>query len=287
MQKWIRTSVERLFFYTPHISQAKLTETFENKTILLTGATFGIGEACVRKLAQLPCQLILVARTEEKLISLKNELESSHCKIHYIVADLYDISSSELIYQQVQQLQLKIDCLIHNAGKSIQRSIWKSIDRPQDIDRTIHINYLNPAHLTRLFLNDLKTTSNQQHQSQILVVSTINAKLFAPPLWANYQASKSAFAEWIKAIQPELKIHNINAALIYLPLVRTRMILPTTQYASMPAMLPTQAADAILACAAHNKCQWQPWWLSIAQLCCIVFATPIQFFYRNLLKRNM
>ncbi len=281
MPNWIKNVIETLFFSTPKPNAKKLEQHFQNKTVLITGATFGIGEACTRKFAQIPCHLILIARTEEKLKLLKSELENSSCKIDFIIADLYDSHSADLIIQQLKLKKIKIDSIIHNAGKSIQRSIWQTIDRPQDIDRTNAINFLNPAHLTRQLLPDLA-----QNQGQIIVVSTINAKLFAPPLWSSYQASKTAFAQWISSMQPELKAKNVDASLIYLPLVRTRMIAPTKQYQNMPAMSAEQAANAILVTAIKYQSEWQPWWLIFAQFLSIIFARPIRYFYTFYFKRN-
>ena len=282
MYKKIRTITEFLFFRAPRIQKNKLKQHFQNKTILITGASFGIGEACARLLSNTQCTLVLIARSTDKLVQLKSELESYSCHIEIICADLYQSDAAEHIFQSLTARNIQIDVLIHNAGKSIQRSVWDSLDRPQDIDRTIAINYINPAQLTRLLLGDLK-----HKQGQIIVVSTINTKLFAPPFWSTYQASKTAMQQWILAIQPELAVHEVHAGLVYLPLVRTRMILPTKQYQQMPAMQAKDAAQAILACLIYRKRQWQPWWLGIAQIGSILLITPIYYFYKHLLKRKL
>ena len=281
MKKIIRQCCEKLFFQAPNPTQQQITRHFHGKSILITGASFGIGEALASSLAQVPCQLILVARSIDKLATLKQQLEPSGCKVILIQADLYDENAADLINNALKQQQIQIDILIHNAGKSIQRSIWNTLDRPQDIQRTIAINYLNPAQLTRLLLPDL-----QQTHGQVAVVSTINAKLFAPPLWSSYQASKTAMQQWILAIQPELAVHQISASLIYMPLVRTRMIAPTQHYQNMPAMTAQQAAQSVLYSLIQRKRQWQPWWLGIAQVCCYLFAIPIYHINTRLLKKD-
>ncbi|MDM1784156.1 SDR family NAD(P)-dependent oxidoreductase [Acinetobacter bereziniae] len=281
MQTNITRLAEFLFFQGPRITQAKIDQHFKNKTILITGASFGVGEACAKRLAHTECTLILVARSTNKLLQLKNELERGHCHVEMVSVDLYELEAAENIFQSLQNKNLHVDILIHNAGKSIQRSIWESLDRPQDIDRCIAINYINPAQLTRLLLPDLKLKCGQ-----ILVVSTINAKLFAPPLWSSYQASKVAMQQWILAIQPELAIQQIDTSIIYLPLVRTRMILPTKHYNHMPAMQAQSAANAILDSLIGHKRQWQPWWLIWAQVTSSLFSRPIYYFYRFILGRK-
>lgn len=281
MQTKIRTLAEYLFFRGPCIDQKQIDQHFKNKTILITGASFGIGESCAKRLAQTQCTLVLIARSTDKLLELKNELERGQCHVEMISVDLYELDAAENIFQNLQMKNIQVDIVIHNAGKSIQRSIWESLNRPQDIHHCIAINYINPAQLTRLLLADLKLRCGQ-----ILVVSTINAKLFAPPFWSSYQASKTAMQQWILSIQPELAVHQVNACLVYLPLVRTRMILPTKQYDHMPAMHVQSAANAVLDSLIHRKRQWQPWWLTLAQLACGVLSRPIEYFYRSMLARK-
>lgn len=281
MPESIRKIIEFLFFSAPRLSQAQINS-LNHKTILITGASFGIGEAIARTFLNHTVHLILVARSQDKLDILAKELRQSGCTVDIIIADLYQTDAAQFIYTEIKQRNIPmLDLIIHNAGKSIQRSIWQSIDRPQDIDRTTAINFLNPAHLTRLFLNELR----QQH-GQVIVVSTINAKLFAPPLWSSYQASKTAMQQWLLAIQPELRAKNVASSLVYLPLVRTRMIAPTQAYTHMPTLTPEQAAHAVLKCAITRQRQWQPWWLGFGQYLCLVFAIPIFYFYTLLLKRK-
>ena len=282
MQKILKRLCESLFFQAPSLSVVTLKQHFENKTILITGASYGIGEACATLLAPIQCQLVLVARSTDKLTALQKQLtQQGQCQIEIISADLYQPTAAEDIFQHLKAKNIQVDILIHNAGKSIQRSVWESLDRPQDIDRTIHINYINPAQLTRLLLPDLKKA-----QGKVVIVSTINAKLFAPPLWSNYQASKTAMQQWILSIQPELAVYGVSASLIYLPLVRTRMIEPTKQYNQMPAMQVQHAAQAVLSGAIHHQRQWQPWWLPFASVLSKSFATPIYYFYLHWLKRK-
>ncbi|MCX5467422.1 SDR family NAD(P)-dependent oxidoreductase [Acinetobacter nematophilus] len=281
MQTKITKLAEFLFFQGPRIAQSKIDQHFQKKTILITGASFGIGEACAKRLAHTECTLVLVARSTDKLLQLKNELELNQCQVKIITTDLYQLDAAENIFQHLQVQDIQVDILIHNAGKSIQRSIWKSLNRAQDIDRSVAINFINPAHLTRLLLPELK-----QQSGQILVVSTINAKLFAPPLWSSYQASKVAMQQWILAIQPELAIHQVDTCLVYLPLVRTRMILPTKHYDHMPAMQVQSAANAILDSLMGHKRQWQPWWLILAQIVSGLLSTPIYYFYCYMLGRK-
>ncbi len=274
MHKMVRTCLEHCFFQAPILDVQQLNQHFAGKVVLITGASFGIGEAMGAILSKTACRLIVLARNEEKLAQLTQEWEAAACQVDYFSVDLYEASSHEKIMEFLQSLNVEIDILIHNAGKSIRRSVWESVNRPQDIERTIHINYTNPAHLTQSLLPQL-----QRKQGQVMCVSTINAKLFSPPLWSHYQASKSAMQQWLLSIQPELQAKKILVSLVYLPLVRTRMIAPTKAYQDVPVMGAEDAARAVLSCCVKHKKQWQPWWLGMAQMACVILARPIAFAY--------
>lgn len=274
MNNAMRRCLERCFFRAPTVSAHQLQQHFAGKVVLITGASFGIGEAMGEALSTTACHLILIARNEEKLSQLAVLWRQAGCKVDYLSVDLYDALAHERIVAFVDALALSVDVLIHNAGKSIRRSVWDSVNRPQDIDRTIHINYTNPAHLTRCLLPDL-----QRNQGQVVLVSTINAQLFSPPLWSNYQASKTAMVQWLLSIQPELQAQNIKVSMVYLPLVRTRMIAPTASYQDAPAMQAKEAAMAVLHCCVKQNKQWQPWWLGLAQWTCLLLAKPIAYAY--------
>lgn len=85
----------------------------KNKTVLVTGASKGIGAGIAESFAAEGCDLILVARSKEALALLKNDLESKYAvKCSFYVADM---SSSEAILNLVSQLD-KIDVLVNNAG---------------------------------------------------------------------------------------------------------------------------------------------------------------------------
>ncbi len=134
--------LEKILFPTSKINQKRLEKAIQGKTILITGATFGIGEATAYLLAVSGVHLVLVARSEEKLVFLKNELEKKACRVSIFRADLYEETQVKALNQFIQTEIKKIDILIHNAGKSIRRSIWDSLERYHDFTRTIQLNYL-------------------------------------------------------------------------------------------------------------------------------------------------
>ena len=67
-----------------------MARNYSNKTILVTGASSGIGEALVRKLACDPCTIFIGARSTDKLLSLKKEMETDEVTVHVLSMDLAD-----------------------------------------------------------------------------------------------------------------------------------------------------------------------------------------------------
>src|SRR3954469_21811968 len=86
-------------------------------TTLITGASSGIGEAFARKLAAQGHDLLLVARSEDKLIALCNELGLNHnVRAQYFVADLSEADAPTRLFEETRERNLEIDFLINNAG---------------------------------------------------------------------------------------------------------------------------------------------------------------------------
>lgn len=84
-----------------------------NKTVLITGATAGIGKACARKFTEARANLILFARREERLEALKRELDT---KVHTAVVDIRNRNKVESAIQEIPDDFQNIDILVNNAG---------------------------------------------------------------------------------------------------------------------------------------------------------------------------
>lgn len=123
---------ERILFPWKKINKKKLIESISNKTILITGATYGIGEQIAYRLAQKNVTLILVARTSDKLEYLRGILESKGAKVYVHVTNLQEMSEIDLLIDYLEKLPITIDIFISNAGKSINRSLDQSLDRFHD-----------------------------------------------------------------------------------------------------------------------------------------------------------
>ncbi|PIT31747.1 hypothetical protein BHC42_00655 [Snodgrassella alvi] len=253
-----------LLFYVHKPNIRRLTQRLKHKTIIITGASYGIGESLCYLLADIDCNLILVARTVDKLRELKQRLTMSKAKVDIYAADLRDQEQLDGFIKYIQNLP--VDIFINNAGKSICRPVMQSLDRQHDFERTIKLNYLTPVQLCLALIPKL-----QQSKGHIINVSAVNV-LFAPAVnWSAYQASKTAFDQWLRSAMPELHNRQIKVSTAYLPLVKTRMIEPTKAYQNLPALQPKQAATIISYLLQTQKRQYKPWWAMIVQLAGVLF----------------
>ncbi|WP_425230739.1 SDR family NAD(P)-dependent oxidoreductase [Sphingomonas sp.] len=244
--------LDRILFPRPRLSDARLRRAVGGRTVLLTGASFGIGEALALLLGRAGAALILVARTADKLDAVCDAVVAAGGQAMAVACDLTDPAAVEALIAALPP----VDILVSNAGKSIRRGFWASTGRPQDVGRTIALNYTAPARLVSALGPGLRDRGGQ-----VVSVAAANLLLPPPPGWAAYQASKAAFDQWLRAVRPELVAAGVAAGTAYLPLVRTRMIAPTAAYDRVPAMTPDHAARVIARLLVTRRAYWRPWWL--------------------------
>ena len=94
-----------------------MIDSFKNKTVLITGASSGIGEEFARELASKGANLILVARNTKKLESLADELKAKYSNESFVFsADLSSLEAPREIFKAVKDKNFSVDILINNAG---------------------------------------------------------------------------------------------------------------------------------------------------------------------------
>jgi len=210
------------------------------KTVLITGASSGIGRAAALKVAEAGGVPLLVARTLEKLEELKSEIEAAGGNAYVYTADLTDMESIDDLVRRVLADHPTVDVLVNNAGRSIRRSIALSYDRFHDFERTIQLNYLGTVKLIMGLLPGMR----ERKRGHIVNVSSIGVQT-GPPRFSAYVASKSALDAFTRIAGSETIGDQVTFTTIHMPLVRTPMIAPTKIYDSFPTISPEEAADLI------------------------------------------
>ncbi len=259
----------------------KLHKELSGKTILITGASSGIGEQVAYLLKNSDIHLILVARREERLLAIKKEIEKSKATVTIYKADIRIDKDLDGLIQLIHELPDGLDVVISNAGLSINRSIYQSLDRYHDFKRTMAVNYFAPVKLLLALIPLL-----EKNKGQIVNVSTINSLLIPIPNWAAYQASKTAFDSWLRSIAIELQANFITTTSIYLPLVKTEMIRPTVAYDHSPAMCPNHVAKIISKSLYTKRKKYRPWWLIFGQFASILFRGCLERIMLRVIRRR-
>jgi NAD(P)-dependent dehydrogenase (short-subunit alcohol dehydrogenase family) len=215
------------------------------KTVMITGASSGIGKAAAIKTAAAGAKVLLVARTPEKLEETKNEIEEAGGEAHIHRADLSDIEDVERMAEEVLAEHGKVDILVNNAGRSIRRSIALSYDRFHDFERTMQLNYFGSLKLILSLLPAMrKGSKGKKKGGHIINVSSIGVQTNTPRFSA-YVASKAALDAWSRCAASEVIDDGVHITTIHMPLVRTPMIAPTKMYDAFPTITPEEAADMI------------------------------------------
>jgi len=210
------------------------------KTVLITGASSGIGKAAAHKIAAAGGIPLLLARSMDKLQETKKEIEDRGGTAYAYSADLADTDSIDAVVQEILAEHAAVDMLVNNAGRSIRRGITLSLDRFHDFERTMQLNYFGTIKLIMALLPHLR----EQRSGHIVNVSSIGAQT-NPPRFSAYVASKAALDAWTRCVGSELIGDGITFTTIHMPLVRTPMIAPTKMYDSFPTISPDEAADLI------------------------------------------
>jgi short-subunit dehydrogenase len=259
------------FLLFPHLgfNRSKLRRRLAGKTVLITGASYGIGECLAEVLAEAEARLLLVARTAERLEEVKRRIEARGGQADVFPCDLRDDAQVQALLAKLHRLPEGVDILVSNAGKSIRRSVFDSLDRFHDVTRTMGVNYFGPVRLLLALIPGLVA-----RRGHVINISAVNVLLAPAPKWAAYQASKAAFDQWFRSVGPELNARGVGTTSIYLPLVRTRMIEPTEGYKNMPAMRPEQVAALVCKAILSRRRTHAPWWLVFGQLASVLFRRP-------------
>ena len=275
--------LEHLLFPPVRCDEKTLADSLKGKTVLITGASFGIGESLTYLLAKTESHLILVARTAEKLEQIKSDIEKNGGKasITTFAIDLTKEDQIQSLLDELNKLPDGIDVFISNAGKSIRRPLFESLDRFHDFQRTMNLNYFGPVQLALGLIPTL-----QKNRGNVINVSAANVLLIPAPYWSAYQASKTAFDQWFRCAAPELESVGIGTTSIYLPLVRTRMIEPTAGYKNAPAMSPDHVAKIICRAIYTRRKIFKPWWLIFGQIGSVIFRRPTEIFMNRLEKKK-
>ncbi len=187
---------------------------FKNKTILITGASSGIGKETAVQFAKKGANLILVARRKDKLEQIANDLKKFHVSILVCQCDVSKKDQVKEMSKQVLEKFDSIDILINNAGFAIYGSVSDiSID---EIESQMETNYFGMVYCIKNFLPSML----QKKSGHIVNVASVAASFGLPGI-ASYCASKFAMLGFSEGLKHELKDTGIGITVVSPIMVRT------------------------------------------------------------------
>jgi short-subunit dehydrogenase len=239
--------------------EARLARAVAGRTVLVTGASSGIGRALAHQLAEAGARLILVARDAARLERTLEEVRGRGAAGLALRADLADRAD---VRRLVAELGAEaVDVLVNNAGLSIRRSVEASLDRAEDYERLVAVNYLGPLTLTLGLLPGMLARG----RGHVVNVSTIGVQAGAPN-FSGYVASKAALDHFARSLLLELGRGPVRVTTVNMPLVRTPMILATEIYERFPALEAQQAARRIGRALIRRPVRVAPAWSTALEL---------------------
>src|SRR5882762_2687029 len=218
-------------------------------TTLITGASSGIGEVFARKLAARGRNVFLVARSEDKLITLCNELgRSNSIRAQYVALDLSKPESPARLFEETAKRGLQVDMLINNAGFGSMGEFSK-LDLARELNM-IDLNIKALVELTHRFLQPMI----ERRQGAIINVASTAA--FQPvPFMATYAATKAFVLSFSEALWEENRPYGVKV-LALCPGVTETNFFDAANIQRPPARIvqtPEAVVDAALRGLARGK----------------------------------
>ena len=184
----------------------------ENKTILVTGASSGIGKAIAIECAKMGAQVVITGRNEQRLQETYKQLEGAQPA--YIVADLTKKEDIETLVNQIDSLNGLVNC----AGLTIPKP-FKFLQE-EDIQEVMTVNFNAPLLLTQLLVKKKKL----QKASSIIFISSISGTKVSYIGNSIYSASKGAINGISKGLALELASQQIRVNTVIPGMVETNIV---------------------------------------------------------------
>src|SRR5438105_4098551 len=223
------------------LTPRNLRAALEDRVVVVTGASSGIGRATASEVARHGARVMLVSRTKEKLDALAADIKKEGGRAWVYPTDLADMDANQRMIERVLKEHGRVDILVNNAGRSIRRSVNQSLDRFHDYERTMQLNYFGAVKLMLAVIPGMK----ERGSGHIINISSIGVQAY-PPRFGAYVASKSALAALSRCIAPDVADAVSLVLKLHMPLVRTPMIAPTSIYKNFPTISPDEAADMVV-----------------------------------------
>ena len=183
-------------------------QAYNGKSVIITGASSGIGMELAKQLAAQGANLTLAARNIDKLNDLSMLCQSMGGKAVAAQTDVADVDQCRHLVEKAVQVYGRIDMLINNAGITMW-ALLEEITELSIFEKIIHVNYLGSVYCTYYALPYIK-----QSRGQIVGISSLTGKAGVPTR-TGYAASKHAMVGFFDSLRVELKGTGVSVTMIY------------------------------------------------------------------------
>jgi short-subunit dehydrogenase len=226
------------------------TDSFRNKTVIITGASAGVGAACARAFAAQKAKLVLIARGEEALDAIAVELRAQ-TEVLAISMTVSDTGSCLKLLERAEQVFGAVHCLINNAGTHLRGDVESR--SPEDLAAMVDVNIRAPLVLTAAALPYLRKAGG----GAVVMVGSLAG---GAPLQgaATYSATKAGLRAFTYALADELRDSNISVGVVSPGPIDTGFIMDNLDEVedivfSQPMSSAEQVANAILKLAKGKR----------------------------------
>jgi len=226
-------------------------DTLDDKTVIITGGSEGVGAATARKFADAGARLVLAARRQDKLETIAAELRRK-TRVLVVPMDVADADARVRLFERTQHEFGSIDVLINNAGYQARGPV--ETVAAEDLGRIIDVNLKAPIVLCRLAIPYMR---NLEGGAAIINVASLAGRV---PLHgsAAYSASKFGLRAFTFALGEELRYTSIKLAAVSPGPIDTGFIMSnidtvTDLTFSQPLSTADEVADEIVKLCMNNK----------------------------------
>jgi short-subunit dehydrogenase len=235
------------------------------ETTLITGASSGIGEEFARRLAARGENLLLVARSEDKLIALCNELgRASGVKCQHFALDLSKGGAGRVLFDEARERGLEVATLVNNAGFGSMGD-FASLDLARELNM-IELNVGALVELTHLFL------AGMRERGRGAIINVASTAAFQPvPFMATYAATKAFVLSFSEALWEENRARGVKVFALCPGVTETNffaageMQRPPMRSVQTPEQVVTTALGALEQNRSHVISGWHNYALAEAQ----------------------
>ena len=159
----------------------------KEKTVVITGATSGLGRATALQLAQKGAFVLIIARSNNKANEIIKKIKKEGGKGQFIISDLSSMKGTKEAAESVSKVVDRLDVLINNAGAYFP----KYRETPEDFESTLALNYLSPFLLTHHLIAQMEQTASEYGDARIINISSIMHK--HPINWDDFNYKETIY----------------------------------------------------------------------------------------------